>query len=65
MCTGCALLSASTTSAIPPKWAATEVEAFLSWLTVERSVAVSTHRLALAALLFFYGKVLGIELPWL
>lgn len=49
----------------PAQMGATEVEAFLSWLAVERSVAVSTHRQALAALLFFYGKVLGIELPWL
>ncbi|MFP8060078.1 TetR family transcriptional regulator, partial [Pseudomonas aeruginosa] len=35
-----------------------EVEAFLSWLANERKVSVSTHRQALAALLFFYGKVL-------
>ncbi len=36
----------------------TGVEAFLSWLANERKVSVSTHRQALAALLFFYGKVL-------
>jgi integron integrase len=42
-----------------------EIEAFLSWLANERGVAPSTHRQALAALLFFYGKVLGIELPWM
>ena len=34
-----------------------QVEAFLSWRN-ERKVSVSTHRQALAALLFFYGKVL-------
>ncbi len=37
---------------------ALEVEAFLSRLANERKVSVSTHRQALAALLFFYGKVL-------
>jgi integron integrase len=41
------------------------VEAFLSWLANTRQVAVSTHKQALAALLFFYGKVLGIDLPWM
>jgi integrase len=42
-----------------------EVEAFLSWLANTRHVAVSTHRQALSALLFFYGKVLGVDLPWM
>ncbi len=42
-----------------------EVEAFLSWLAAERQVAVSTHRQALSALLFLYGKVLGQQLPWM
>jgi integron integrase len=42
-----------------------EVEQFLSWLAVERGVAASTHRQALAALLFFYSKVLGVSLPWM
>jgi integron integrase len=41
------------------------VEAFLSWLSAERGVAVSTHRQALSALLFLYQKVLGIDLPWM
>ena len=35
----------------------------LSWLANERKVSVSTHRQALAALLFFYGKVLCTDLP--
>ena len=34
------------------------------WLANERKVSVSTHRQALAALLFFYGKVLCLDL-WL
>lgn len=42
-----------------------EVEAFLSWLANSRNVAPSTHRQALSALLFFYGKVLAVELPWM
>jgi integron integrase len=42
-----------------------EIEAFLSWLTNERRVAVSTHKQALSALLFLYGKVLGVDLPWM
>jgi integron integrase len=42
-----------------------EVEAFLTFLAVKRQVSVSTHRVALSALLFLYQKVLGIELPWL
>ncbi|MBK8337522.1 MAG: phage integrase N-terminal SAM-like domain-containing protein [Sterolibacteriaceae bacterium] len=39
------------------------VEAFLFWLANARSVAASTHRQALSALLFFYRKVLGTDLP--
>lgn len=42
-----------------------EIEQFLSWLAGERRIAPSTHRQALSALLFFYGNVLGIELPWM
>lgn len=42
-----------------------EIEAFLSWLANERSVAVSTHKQALSALLFLYKQVLGIDLPWM
>jgi integron integrase len=42
-----------------------DVERFLAWLVNERSVAGSTHRQALSALLFFYGKVIGADLPWL
>lgn len=42
-----------------------EVEAFLTWLAVERQVSPSTHRQALSALLFLNGKVLDVELPWM
>ncbi|WP_411969986.1 integron integrase [Paucibacter sp. DJ2R-2] len=49
----------------PAEMGGPEVEAYLSWLSNEREVAVSTHRQALSALLFFYGKVLGLSLPWM
>jgi len=42
-----------------------EVEAFLIWLAAERRVSASTHRQALSALLFLFGEVLDIDLPWL
>ena len=42
-----------------------EVEAFLTSLAIERNVSASTQNQALAALLFLYREVLGIELPWL
>jgi integron integrase len=44
---------------------APEVKAFLSWLVTTRDISASTHRQALCALLFFYNKVLGVELPWI
>ena len=49
----------------PADMAGPEVEAFLSWLATERKVASATHRQALSALLFFYDKVLGQNLPWM
>lgn len=42
-----------------------EIEAFLSYLAVERSVSASTQNQAKSALLFLYREVLGVELPWL
>src|SRR5438128_5531979 len=36
-----------------------------SSLAVEGRVSASTQNQALAALLFLYGPVLGVELPWL
>ncbi len=41
------------------------VEAFLLMLANERKVSRSTHRQALSALLFLYGEVLDIKLPWM
>jgi integron integrase len=49
----------------PAEMGRAEIEAFLSWLANERSVAVSTHKQALSALLFMYWRVLGIDLPWM
>jgi len=41
------------------------VAAFLSHLAAERQVAASTQNQAKSALLFLYGEVLGVDLPWL
>ncbi|AWI76763.1 integrase [Parazoarcus communis] len=49
----------------PREMGAPEVERFLSWLAVERKVAVSTHKQALSALIFLYRQVLNVDLPWL
>lgn len=49
----------------PTDMGAAEVEAFLSMLANQRNVAASTQNQALAALLFLYKQVLGIDLPWL
>ena len=49
----------------PAQMGAAEVSAFLGWLATERDVAAATQNQALSALLFLYGVVLGIELPWL
>jgi integron integrase len=42
-----------------------EVTRFLSALAVDRKVSASTQNQALAALLFLYGEVLQVRLPWL
>lgn len=49
----------------PVEMGAAEVEAFLSSLAVDRQVAAATQKQALAALLFLYREVLGVDLPWL
>ena len=49
----------------PAEMGGADVEAFLSWLAVERQVSASTHKQALSALLFLYQKVLGLSVPWL
>jgi integron integrase len=48
----------------PKDLGAKEVEGFLSWLATERNVAAATQNQALAALLFLYKHVLGLDLPW-
>lgn len=47
----------------PASMGPAEVQAFLSWLANERGLAAATHMQALSALLFFYGKVLGMICP--
>jgi integron integrase len=49
----------------PSEMGRDEVVAFLSYLSNDRQVAPSTHKQALAALLFLYRHVLGSELPWM
>jgi len=49
----------------PSELGAPEVEAFLTYLAVDRNVTASTQNQALAAILFLYKEVLDIELPWL
>jgi integron integrase len=49
----------------PRDMGAPEVEAFLTWLANRRGASVSTHKQALAALVFLYKQVLGVDLPWL
>jgi integron integrase len=49
----------------PRDMAGPEVEAFLAHLAIERKVATSTHKQALAAILFLYRQVLILDLPWL
>jgi site-specific recombinase XerD len=47
----------------PLETGATEVKTFLSYLTNEPSVSVSTHKQALCALLFLYKQVLENDFP--
>jgi Phage integrase, N-terminal SAM-like domain len=49
----------------PAEMGAAEVAQFLTALAVEARVAASTQNQALAALLFLYREVLGVQLPWL
>jgi len=42
-----------------------EIEAFLTYLAVERHVAASTQNQALGAILFLYRSVLGIDVAWM
>jgi integron integrase len=49
----------------PKDMGAAEVEAFLTYLAVERHVSASTQNQAKSALLYLYKEVLALELPWL
>jgi integron integrase len=49
----------------PSSMGSEEVNAFLSYLATDRSVAASTQNQALGALLFLYRHVLDEPLPWL
>jgi integron integrase len=49
----------------PRTLGAREVESFLGHLATVGNVAASTHKQALAAILFLYKEVLGVDLPWL
>lgn len=49
----------------PRDMGAVEVEGYLTHLAVEGCVSASTQNQALSALLFLYGQVLGVDLPWL
>lgn len=49
----------------PATLGADRVQAWLSHLATDREVSASTQRQALAAVLFLYRQVLGMNLPWL
>lgn len=49
----------------PRDMGAPEVQAFLTMLANERHASSSTHNQALSAILFLYGEVLGLDLPWM
>jgi integron integrase len=49
----------------PSELGATGVEAFLTYLAVDRQVSAATQNQAQSALLFLYREVLRVELPWL
>jgi integron integrase len=49
----------------PREVGAVGVEQFLTHLAVVRKVSAATQKQALQALLFLYGQVLGMKLPWL
>jgi integron integrase len=49
----------------PLEMGESDVRAFLTMLSTQRKVSVSTHNQALSALLFLYRHVLDAALPWL
>ena len=44
---------------------APEIERYLTHLATVAKVSPSTHKQALAAILFLYREVLGVDLPWM
>lgn len=48
----------------PASMGQVEVGQFLTWLAADQHVSASTQRQALAAILFLYKQVLGIEIGW-
>lgn len=49
----------------PNEMGRAEIEAFLTDLAVMRNVSAATQNQALAALLFLYREVLGLDQPWM
>lgn len=49
----------------PRDMGAVEVEQFLTHLATRQNVSPSTHKQALAGILFLYRQVLDIDLPWM
>jgi integron integrase len=49
----------------PRELGGSDVERFLTHLATAEKVAASTHRQALAALLYLYRRVFGVELAWM
>lgn len=49
----------------PHEMGCSEVQRFLSHLATEKEVSASTHKQALAAILFCYREVMDIDLPWM
>jgi integrase len=49
----------------PREMGSVEVESFLNDLVNKRRCAASTHKQALAAILFLYREILDIDLPWM
>ncbi len=49
----------------PREMGSAEVTRFLTALAVDAKVSASTQNQALAALLFLYREIVGVELPWL
>jgi len=65
MSSGCVGSSVFMACVIPGSWGGPEVEHFLAHLATVEGVAASPHRQALAAPLYLYRHVIGVELPWL